>query len=114
MTMDTEQLKDTHRVASPSTATPHESSQVARLDWVPSPPSPAVSGSSLPVTAGRLVGAVRGAVRLKLKVAVGTRQWLRWAVAFPWLDQSPGDLPPLIIERHDRGSNVRDCAFFPP
>ncbi|HGM5799915.1 TPA: hypothetical protein ACKP5W_002571, partial [Pseudomonas aeruginosa] len=39
MTMDEGQLKDTHRVASPSTATPRKSSQVASLDWVPSPPS---------------------------------------------------------------------------
>lgn len=42
-----------------------------------------MSGSSSPVTADRLVGAVRGAVRLKLKVAVGTRRSPRWAVAFP-------------------------------
>lgn len=61
---------------------------------------PAMSGSSSPVTAGRLVGAARGAVRLKLKVAVGTRRSPRWAVAFPWFDQSSGGLPALMIERH--------------
>jgi hypothetical protein len=52
------------------------------------------------VTAGRLVGAVRGAVRLKLKVAVGTRRSPRWAVAFPWLDQLLRRFAAVKIERH--------------